>query len=155
MNMIRGLSALVLLCFAELAAAQCGPQNPSCATEQALHDLYGSPPPPPPAGWSTRWGAVAFNSQAFGSAANMPSKRKAKKVAIDQCKASGGGKTCSVDVLTYYNSCIALATTDSSSGWASAPDVGKAEKDSLDYCGKTGQGCKVYYSACSLPVRTR
>jgi hypothetical protein len=51
--------------------------------------------------YQDRWGSIAVDGAVsvggIGTSSDMPSKRKAEKVAIAQCRATGGGNGCVVD----------------------------------------------------------
>jgi hypothetical protein len=70
-------------------------------------------PSAPPVRWADRWGALVIGGEigkpaVFGVSSNMESESSAKTLAINKCKALGGGDTCKIKTI-YYNQCIALA----------------------------------------------
>ena len=112
------------------------------------------PAPPPAPIWADRWGAIAFDGSngTVGVAADALSKRKAQKVAIQDCQ-KRGGKGCSVKT-TYYNQCAVVVTGDSDANFLNAPTIEQATKTGMDSCrARNDTNCRVYYSGCSMPVR--
>lgn len=65
--------------------------------------------------YQDRWGSIAVDGAVsvggIGTSSDMPSKRKAEKVAIAQCRATGGGNGCVVD-LSYRNQCVVIGSGD-------------------------------------------
>jgi Domain of unknown function (DUF4189) len=105
--------------------------------------------------WASRWGAIAAGGGGFGAPENAPSKRRAEKAALKQCKATAGksGSACQV-ITSYYNQCAAISWGDNGKvGWASAPEIADAKAASLDTCGKNTTNCKLHYAGCSYPER--
>ena len=114
-----------------------------------------NPPPDPGPQWVTRWGAIAYDATLgrIGSIEDMPSKRKADKAALTQCKRKGG-KSCKV-IASYYNQCGAMAWGNGFFAAWRAPEREQAESNAINECSQgTGQ-CQVFYSGCSYPVRVR
>jgi hypothetical protein len=143
--------------FAQCAPGIPGGGNPSCVPPDVFYNSLPPGAPIPDLGpqWETRWGAVAMGGGGFGAITDMPSKRKAHKAALAQCKKSGGGNQCKVSI-SYYNQCAAVAAGDNSAtGGGYAPITETANKLATEQCQKTGGICRIYYSACSYPVRIR
>jgi Domain of unknown function (DUF4189) len=164
-NPFKFLSLLVFVCLCSQpkVLAQTGPQG---ACPAGYYEIQGvgwkncAPLPnqtstPPPVGpkWETRWGAVASGGSAFGVAENMASKRKASKMALEDCKRKGGHK-CNVDI-TFHNQCGAMAWGNGGNAYGTAPDVASARSLAVDMCEKRGPNCKIYYVSCSYPQRVR
>lgn len=106
--------------------------------------------------WQTRWGAIAADTQGtYGTSADQRTEKQARKAALTAC-GDRGGTDCNVS-LTYANQCVSIAISDKKSSAARAPDLPTAERDSLARCrdGSGGAQCSIYYSACSLPARSR
>jgi Domain of unknown function (DUF4189) len=99
--------------------------------------------------WETRWGAIATGGSAFGYAQDMPSKRKAEKAALQQCKSKAGQK-CEI-ATSFYNQCGALAIGDASGAYGAGADIATSNRLAMTACSKQTTNCKVHYSACSYP----
>lgn len=129
------------------------PPEGSAASIASCGPIPNSAPTPV---WANRWGAVADDGAGtFGMSDNERSKKKAERAAVTQCKDRNGGD-CEV-YMTYTNQCIAIAASEVKSNTARAPDEESAKQDSMAGCmkGNNGKGCRIYYSACSLPARIR
>jgi hypothetical protein len=105
--------------------------------------------------WEDKWGAIALDKDAgdAGTITDRSTKTDAVRDAMSDCQARGA-TGCKV-VLTYYNQCAAIAWSDNSYGVSSEETLDKAKNGALSACGRTGSGCKIVYSACSLPRRVR
>jgi hypothetical protein len=105
--------------------------------------------------WKTRWMSIAFGMNAFGAATDMPSKQKAEKAALAQCR-DMGAKDCYIN-MTTHDQCIAVARGGVTAPSASAYELNEAEDIALEECGKDqrNSNCELYYSACSYSVRVR
>jgi hypothetical protein len=109
--------------------------------------------------WANRWGAVALGEggdgiSVAGVAEGLPSRGKAKRSAIADCKV-GGGQKCEVFV-SYTNQCITLATGPGYTTSAMAGSIREAESVALSKCSANSSGvCRVLYQACSLPEQVR
>ena len=149
---------LVLLSLPALGAnAQCrigsGPDQgdgvPYCSQSAQPTKTSSAPQ------WAVRWGAVAYGGGGFGTAKDMVSLAKAKKVALRACRDSGGGKNCKI-ALSYSDQCVAYAMGDEYlGGIARSPMPEEADAMAIDSCAESTTNCKVTYSACSLPVRIK
>jgi Domain of unknown function (DUF4189) len=115
-------------------------------------EVYREPRAPDAPRWRKRWMSVAFGTNGFGSAIDMPSKRKAEKAALAQCREMGG-KECAVN-MTTYNQCIAVSRGGSTALSTRAPELQQAESMAMDGCreDKENTNCVIYYSACTYPV---
>jgi hypothetical protein len=83
----------------------------------------------------------------------MESKSSAETLAINKCKALGGGDTCKV-AMTYRNECMALAEGETiGAGLAGDSNVNIAKATALKRCNSKYKNCDVVYSECSMPVR--
>jgi hypothetical protein len=106
--------------------------------------------------WEKTWGAIAMDAGAsnggIGTVVGKPSKRLAQKEAIEQCRATGGGAGCKV-ILSYRNQCAVLASGNTKVKAVSAPNIEEAKQFGIEECSAIDTGCKIYYSACSDPVR--
>ena len=114
-----------------------------------------SAPSSPPPVWQDKWGAIALDKDAgdAGTITDRDSKATAVHDAMSDCRARGA-TGCKV-VLTYYNQCAAVAWSDDSYGASTDKTIEASESGALSACSKSGTGCKIVYSACSLPQRIR
>jgi hypothetical protein len=163
----RLFSALMLFAIAAEAFAEGGtcpqgyyPINSPGVVGCAPIPGYGSGgssglPAAPGPQWKTQWISVAFGNNGFGAAVDMPSKRKAEKAALAQCR-SMGGTGCHINI-TNYNQCIAVARGGNTAMSVGAPEQKTAEMRAIEGCTKDtkNSNCEIYYSACSYPVRIR
>ncbi len=96
-----------------------------------------------------------MDSQAgrFGGSENNPSKRKARKAALSECR-SNGGRECKV-IADYYNQCGALVSGAGYTVSYSAPQIESAIQSAIDDCSLKTSGCKPFYAGCSYPIRIR
>ena len=100
--------------------------------------------------WRDSYAAFAFDKATgmVGSAKGFPSKRAALNAAISDCGRSG----CQVGVWVR-NSCLAVVWGQAM-WFETGDDDLVAETKAIKNCNDSGEsGCKVFYSACSLPVR--
>jgi hypothetical protein len=150
--------AALLICGDVFAEVNCPPGY----YQTGATDFVGCAPLPGAAGaaathpglsWSSRWGAIATASGAFGTANNVSSARKAEKMAMKQCRANGG-KNCRVN-LSFSNQCVALAWGNTFNSAKYATDIAQAETMAMNSCSRDTQNCKVFYSACSYSERIR
>lgn len=113
-------------------------------------------PPPPPPQWATRWGAIATDAKrgALGAVTNLPSQSEAADAAIAACQ-SKGGSDCKIQI-TYDNECAAMVVGDKIFDVTADTTVDKAVQAGMNSCSAANDHtCRVYYSACSLPVQTQ
>jgi hypothetical protein len=105
--------------------------------------------------WQTRWGAIAVDGRkgSLGTAVGMQSKGVAESTAMIECQAKGG-ENCEVD-LAYYNQCAVMILGSSKLNTASAATIEEATQVGMKTCTASDTNCRVYYSDCSYPVRTR
>lgn len=122
---------------------------------------YEEPAPQPsPQQWVRRWGAVAIDSQApaVGVSTDKSSKQEASQTAMSGCLEKGG-KHCELEAV-YDNECVAVVEGDRPEGGAhntpTAATANEAVATGMKTCRNAGNtNCRVFYSACSLPVRIR
>ena len=109
--------------------------------------------------WATRWGAIAIGDTSsgggVGAAGDMKSENAARKSAIKKCQATDGGESCKSGIFTYYNECAVVAWGSNGYAIRSANMLGLAGEAALSSCSQLYKECKIFYSDCSLPVRTR
>ena len=86
-----------------------------------------------------------------GTAVGAKSKHEAKRLAMADCMAKGGGGACKVDV-TYHNQCAAMVLGENTYSWARAATVEEATEIAFKDCIVGNNNCRVYYSACTEPV---
>lgn len=130
--------------------AQCGPSslvNP---------DVYGSTPNgPAPAleRWADSWGAIADDGNGqYGIVTDMPSKRGARKAAIQECRRRGGAK-CEVGI-TYKNQCAVVVMGSTLSNVVHAITIDKAAEIGMAAClERHDVNCRIYWSGCSHAER--
>ncbi|MGO1069697.1 DUF4189 domain-containing protein [Lysobacter sp. CA199] len=106
--------------------------------------------------WASRWGAIAADAGngVMGAVDSRDSKRAASKEAIAECKARGGNK-CKV-ALTYHNQCAVTINGSTGANSVGAASVERATEIGMEMCRERGDNdCRVYYQACSMPVRIR
>jgi hypothetical protein len=120
---------------------------------------YGSQqqaPQQPAPQWESRWGAIATSvpDGVLGVSTDRSSKREASQAATSDCTAKGG-LNCKIEI-AYDNQCAAVIVGDGGYNAPIANTVNKAVEVGMKTCRDAGRAnCHVYYSACSLPVRTR
>ena len=127
-------------------SAQCGPSSLVDPSDSS----YGSRTPSmPQEKWADSWGAIAADGNGVvGIETDFPSKRKAKKGAIAECKKRGGGN-CTI-WRTFVNQCAAVIAGEGLSATASAPTKSEAIDLGMEHCRKDGGGgCRLYWSGCS------
>lgn len=111
--------------------------------------------------WVTKWGAVATDAENLGPhgvSNNENSERRARKLAMKNCR-RGGGKKCGISAV-YANACYFSAMPHDGQGfvrgrrafsWGGNAD--EAETMALGQCESiNGRTCRIEYSACALPV---
>jgi hypothetical protein len=114
-----------------------------------------SPQQPAPQ-WESRWGAVAIDSlkAVMGVSVDKRSKREASTAAVSDCERQGGAN-CEIEA-AYDNQCVAVITSNDSHNTPIALTVDQAVATGMKTCRDAGRtNCRVFYSACSLPIRTR
>ncbi|MFK3844258.1 DUF4189 domain-containing protein [Stenotrophomonas sp. NPDC078853] len=114
-------------------------------------------PAAPTSRWGTRWGAVAASDSTSdaGAAAGRRAKAAAISDAMADCRRNGA-PDCKI-MAEYSNQCFAWVSPDGGDGKGlgglgegMTPEL--ALKKAMSYCDNPkGNGCKVAYSACSLP----
>lgn len=105
--------------------------------------------------WSDRYGAIAadYAHGKFGTASNMSSNRKAVDSALAERRAKGGvAEECKKGLHSWANGCGAVVWGDQYAVTRSAASEEQASAAALKECGENTSDCRVYYSACSLPV---
>ena len=105
--------------------------------------------------WESRWGAIATDgpSGALGAATDKRSKREASQAALQDCQ-SKGGVNCKIDA-AYDNQCAAVVVGSGGYNVQNAPTTDRAVAIGMKICREGLTDCHAYYTACSLPVRTR
>lgn len=110
----------------------------------------------PSINWASRWGAIASDGKrgAVGAVTSQASKNDARKAAIAECEARGG-HNCKVET-TYRNQCLVVVSGRSKSNNVTAESIERATQIGMESCEKReDSNCRVYYSGCSFPERTR
>ncbi|WP_242162769.1 DUF4189 domain-containing protein [Lysobacter sp. M15] len=109
-------------------------------------------PPQPTGYWEKTWGAIAPSpvGGVLGTSLGASSKEEAERLALEDCKAKGGG-ACEVRI-AYHNQCAVMVLGDNVYRTARAGSIEAAAKVGIDACSKEDTNCRVYYSACTEPV---
>ena len=130
--------------------AQCGP---SSLVDPNGPSYAPSAPVPPPIRWEDSWGAIADDGNGqYGIVTDMPSKRRAKKAAIQECRRRGGGK-CTVGI-TYKNQCAVVVMGSTRSNVVHARTIDKAAEIGTAACHERNDvNCRIYWSGCSHAKR--
>jgi len=142
-------------CPPGMYAFQFAPNQPSSCAPIPGNGNQQTPQQPAPQ-WERRWGAVAIDSPkaVMGVAVDKRSKREASLAAASDCERQGGAD-CEIEA-AYDNQCVAVITSNDSHNTPIALTVDQAVAIGMKTCRDAGRSnCRVYYSACSLPVRTR
>jgi hypothetical protein len=154
--MISGVVSAQTACPQGVAAggAQCGPSSLINPDDSGDPGANGGRPSSP-IKWADSWGAIASDGGGnFGIVTDFPSKRKAKKAAIGECRLRGG-TTCEVRRV-FVNQCAAVIAGNGATATANAPTIEEAVKIGMPICVENGAtDCHVYYSGCSLAWRTQ
>ena len=106
----------------------------------------------------TKYGAVVYNPKTgrWDSAFGLSSKRAALKEATHKCEANDNAP-CDKELLTYSNSCGAMAEGRKADAWVLYPNAAEtpteAERLALKKCSDRGaSNCEIVMPAeCSLP----
>lgn len=133
---------------------QQGPQGCAPIPDYNQQSVEQLPPIRWESKWESRWGAIATDATkgSLGTATNLPGKQEAERAALSNC-ASNGGIQCKLQ-LSYDNECAAMVLGDKVFNVTADATVDKAIKAGLNSCiAANDHTCRVYYSACSLPVR--
>ncbi|WP_189441119.1 DUF4189 domain-containing protein [Rhodanobacter panaciterrae] len=104
--------------------------------------------------WADRWGAIATDSMtgSLGAVTGMSSEAVAQQAALSDCTEKGGTR-CKPQT-SYRNGCAAMVIGDREFNVGSAATMSEAIQSGMKVCTDAGNtSCRVYYSACSLPVR--
>lgn len=146
------------------------PGSPQCGPSPSYHGVTPPPSPQPTQPqaplfrWVDRWGAVAWDNSGYiqgeeegiGIASAQTSQSKAKKKALEECRAAGGSKKGCEVIFVLRNGCMAMAKGASGvRSPHSADTLEQAMQSALGRCGADTSGCAILFSACSLPVRER
>jgi hypothetical protein len=110
----------------------------------------------PPPQWVRRWGAIATDSVkgVLGTATGLSSKSEAQQESMADCHAKGGSP-CKFEI-AYDNECAAMVVGNKGYSINTGDTADAANQLAMKTCSADGDPkCHVYYSACSLPVRTQ
>ena len=109
----------------------------------------------PPPLWQSRWQAIStdVDKAVLGRSINAATQAEAETLALKDCQ-SQGGPNCKI-AISYGNGCVALAAGDVLVSTGSGGSKSEAEATALGKCGTGAKDCRVYYSACSPPVRVQ
>lgn len=107
--------------------------------------------------WVSRWGAIAIGDTSGGDGVGISVDRKsrgdAQRAAARQCSERGGGAACRAKIFAYHDQCVALAWGTRGYNINSAATLEEATAISARECAARTEGCRIYYSGCSLPVQ--
>ncbi|RYE72762.1 MAG: DUF4189 domain-containing protein [Oxalobacteraceae bacterium] len=131
--------------------------NPACIPPEGQAEEEFNQPSAPRARWAKTWGAIAFDRSLgkMGAVTGKRSKSEAKKAAISECRARGGGEGCKTIDIAYQNQCAVVAWGDAYSASASAGTTERASEIAMSECSRKTGDCQIYYSECSDPVLVR
>ncbi|WP_431123614.1 DUF4189 domain-containing protein [Variovorax paradoxus] len=113
-------------------------------------------PQPPPQQWERRWGAIATDipKGIVEAITDKSSKREAEQAAMANCAAKSGSP-CKLEI-AYDNECVAMAAGSRAIGINTGDTKNAAIQRAMRSCNSVSTpDCRIYYSACSLPVRVR
>lgn len=130
----------------------------SAASPNACAPMPSGPAPRGAAGprWASQWGALAVDAAAgiMGVASDIRSKREARRIALEDCRARGG-RACKVE-FSYRDSCVVVVAGDRQSDTTTASSAERAAEIGLGACeARRDRRCELYYAECSFPVRVR
>jgi len=106
--------------------------------------------------WQDRYGAIAIDDPrgVLGAATGMSTPRSARQAALIDCQNKGGGD-CWVST-PFRNGCAAVIASMAPSYVVADDTAEKASARGMSTCQRSGnQNCRVYYTACSPPVRVQ
>ncbi|WP_417473888.1 DUF4189 domain-containing protein [Luteimonas mephitis] len=131
-------------------AAQCGP---SSLVDSNDAGYTSSTPYLPPVRWADSWGAIADDGNGqYGIVTDMPSKRSAKKAAIQECRRRGG-EECTAGI-TYKNQCAVVVMGSTRSNVVHALTIEKAAEIAMAACHQRNDvKCRIFWSGCSHAKR--
>ena len=130
----------------------CAPLYPSQQQQQGQQQQA---PQSPPQRWADHWGAlVSDDSQGkLGVATDKVNEAEAWQAAEEDCQAKGG-LNCT-RLISYRNECMAMVLGDKTYSFSAGATASDAIRQATQKCMANTTNCHVYYSACSLPVRTQ
>lgn len=125
----------------------CGPDDTQ--PDQPLENV-----PPRPL-WADKWMAIATDPDrsVLGVATYKATEEQAEHAALLDCKEKGG-IDCKFEN-AYRNQCAAMIIGSKGYNLHSGATVGDAIDAGMAVCKADATNCRVYYAACSLPVRVR
>lgn len=128
------------------------PQSPYYTGPRQPPAQQSQPPPQPTGYWEKTWGAIAPSpvGGVLGTALGASSKEEAERLALEDCKAKGGG-ACKVDI-AYHNQCAVMVLGDEVFNTAHAASIEEAANIGMQQCQRESGNCRVYYSACTEPI---
>lgn len=131
--------------------------NPMCAPPTSKGSPYYVAPGSEPVGprYEDRWGALAIGMVGSGGALvafsfDALSKRDARRMALERCRALGGEK-CRIDS-EFRNGCGAVAAGRGGFVPALGPTAEVTASLAMERCENELSGCRVTDGACSFPV---
>jgi len=131
-------------------SAQCGPSS-----QVDPEHTGASAPIKPNIIWADSWGAIASDGvSTYGIVTDFPSKRKARKAAIEECKRRGGGRC--VSAREFVNQCAVVVAGNSGTNIVNAVTVERATELAMQDCRSQGNtSCWTFWSGCSLAWRVQ
>lgn len=155
--------AVAALVFGPLAYSQGCPPGQYPVVGQGWNYCAQAPgsaapqePSLPPPRWKSQWQAFAGDSAKgiLGTSKNLLSQQTAESAAISDCRQKGGSDC--VLLISAANGCMALIAGDKRLKARDGDTKNDAEQKALNACENDADtNCHVYYSECSLPVRTQ
>lgn len=109
--------------------------TPLCYWKSKTQQPVQQQQPPHPVGyWEKTWGAIAPSPQGgvLGTALGASSKEEAERLALEDCKAKGGG-ACEVR-LAYHNQCAVMVLGNNIYRTASAGSIEEAAEIGIGAC---------------------
>jgi hypothetical protein len=109
----------------------------------------------PPPLWQSRWQAIStdVDKAVLGKSIDTPTQKEAERLALQDCRTQGG-TNCKI-AISYGNGCVALAAGDILVSTGSGGSKPEAEERAIGKCRTGAKDCRVYYLACSPPVRVQ
>jgi hypothetical protein len=161
-SLMKLLSVLSLIgcLYTPVTWSQCAPGLDGCPPPDAPGWGAGATPvnvtsAQPRAIWADHWGALAIDGGTgqAGFVADRASKSEAVNDAMNGCKMHGSPH-CEL-LMSYHNSCIALAWGTHYLSWNAATES-ESKSRALSRCNDLGiSGCRIVYSACSFAERIK
>jgi hypothetical protein len=146
------LIVFALMSTVHLVHAQSCPEGMAVIGGQGVYGCAPTGNEQPRGHWANGWGAIATDvlHAGVGASVNQPSEQQAEQAAIANCL-SNSGVNCRVNQ-TYFNTCIAMAVSDTNKGSIIAIDktLELAAQRGIKGCLEAGiTDCRARYTSCS------